>query len=501
MVKVILTADRTLTSEYNRHIFLGFAACAPSFIPKWLYERIFLPDSKVEDGRLRYAHCGQRKIEAALLATGFSEDDVAVVPSQMLGKTITKDTKVVGITTHDPLGLGPASTTFGQLGGRETYTSIYFRKLIRTPQIRNYGVKVIVGGSGAWQLTDERIMAKMGVDSVVIGEGEITAVELIKKAIAGEKLPMVVQGQVVPLKDIPQIRRPTLNGLIEIARGCGRGCRFCTPTMTNYRCFPIDYIMQEARVNVEAGVGIIFHAEDVLRYKAKAFTPNEKEVVALFTEGRKLTSVLGISHFAHASVVAKPSLIQRLSEIMEVGSRSCPFISGQVGLETGSPRIIESQMKGKVKPFAPGAWLDVIRESHQILADNKWIPAETLIMGLPGEEPEDVQQTIDLVHELGKFKSLIVPLFFVPLGNLQGKGFFSLKDMTPLHWQLLEACISHDFKWVQSIADENLRAMGMGFSKRWAISLVIHYMDRRLKPYLKLMAEGTNPLTTLVSGE
>ena len=153
-------------------------------------------------------------------------------------------------------------------------------------------------------------------------------------------------------------------------------------------------------------------------------------------------------------------------------------------------------MKGKVKPFAPEAWPEVVRESHQILADNSWIPAETLIIGLPGEEPKDVEQTLELIYDLGKYKSLIVPLFFVPLGNLQGKGFFSLKDATPLHWQLLGACISHDLKWVPSIADENLKAVDMNPMKRWAIRQVIRYMDRRLAPYLKLMAEGTNPLTT-----
>jgi len=499
MVKVILTTDKTLTSEYNRHIFLGFAACAPSFIPIWLYEWIFCPPTETEGGRLRFAHCGQRKLEAALLADGFSEDEVAVVPPELLNQMITKETKVVGITTHDPLGLGPASTTFSQLGGRETYTSIYFRNLVSTPKIRNYGVKVIVGGAGAWQVTDERIMAKLGIDSVVIGEGEITGVEVIRKAVAGEKLPLVTEGVVVPMDKIPLIRRPTLNGLVEIARGCGRGCRFCTPTMRHYRCFPLDYILQETRLNVDAGVGVIFHAEDVLRYKAKGFMPNEEAVTTLFAEGRKMTSTLGISHFAHASVVACPSLVQRLSEIMEVGSRSCPFISGQVGLETGSPRIIASQMKGKVKPFMPEAWPDVVMESHQIMADNKWVPAETLIIGLPGETAEDVEQTLSMVQDLGKFKSLIVPLFFVPLGSLKGQGFFTLKDATPPHWNLLGACIEHDLRWVQSIADENLRAMDMNPVKSWAIKRVIHYIDRRLDPYLKLMAEGINPLTTLVT--
>ena len=173
MSKIVLTADRTLMSEYNKHVFLGFAACAPKFIPGWLYTKIFCPPVEEENGRAKYGHCGQRKIEAALLNSGFSEEDVAVVcpDRDRLSCFIDEETKVLGITTQDPLGLGPASTTFSDLGGRETFTSFYFRKLVTDPVVRKHNLKVIVGGSGAWQLTDERIMAKLGVDCVVVGEG------------------------------------------------------------------------------------------------------------------------------------------------------------------------------------------------------------------------------------------------------------------------------------------------------------------------------------------
>jgi radical SAM superfamily enzyme YgiQ (UPF0313 family) len=114
---------------------------------------------------------------------------------------------------------------------------------------------VIVGGSGSWQLTDERIMAKLGIDCVIVGEGEQTGVSIIEKAVNGEQLPLYVEGEVVPLENIPLIRNPTINGIIEICRGCGRGCRFCNPTMMNFRCIPIEKIMQEARLNVNAGNG------------------------------------------------------------------------------------------------------------------------------------------------------------------------------------------------------------------------------------------------------
>lgn len=353
MVKIVLTADRTLMSDYNKTVFLGFTACAPRFIPSWLYTQLFCPPVEEENGRAKHGHCGQRKIEAALLNNGFSEEDIAVIRPERLSDIADKDTKVLCVTTHDPLGLGPASSTFSGLGGREPYTSFYFRKLITDPTIRKHNLTVIVGGSGAWQLTDERITAKLGIDCVVVGEGEITAVKLIEKALNGERLPSFVEGEVVPLDQIPLIRNPTLNGLIEICRGCGRGCKFCNPTMLNFRCLPLDKIIQEAKVNVDAGNGIIFHAEDVLRYKAKGFTPDEPAVMELFAETKKLTGNIGLSHFAHASVMAKPKLIEKLSELVEAGSKNYPFISGQVGTETGSPRIVDKYMKGKQNRLNP----------------------------------------------------------------------------------------------------------------------------------------------------
>ena len=112
------------------------------------------------------------------------------------------------------------------------------------------------------------------------------------------------------MEQIPLIKNQMLNGIVEICRGCGRGCNFCNHTMLNYRCQSLENILEGARVNVDAGRRVLFHAEDVLRYKAKGFIPNEEEVFRLFNEVKKLTDNIGISHFAHASVASKPSLME-----------------------------------------------------------------------------------------------------------------------------------------------------------------------------------------------
>ena len=493
-MKIVLSFDRTLASNYNNMSFLGFAACAPKFLPGWIYKKIFCPPlQKENNGQLLNAHCAQRKIQAALLENGFYEKDIAVVDPSQLSKFINQGTKALCITTHDPLGQGPASSTFSDLGGREPYTSYYFRKLINHPYIKKYNVKVIVGGAGAWQLADEQIMSKYGIDCVVIGEGEITAVDLIHKVLNSEELPKIVEGTVVPLGQIPLIQKPTINGIIEICRGCGRGCRFCNPTMLNFRCQPLEYIKKEAMINKKVGDNITLHAEDILRYQADGFIPNEKAILTLFTEMKKITNHVGISHFAYSSVVAKPNLIEQISEILEVGSSNYPFISGQVGIETASPVLINKFMKGKVKPFQPNEWKDIVIKGNQLLSDNNWIPVETLIIGLPGEKTSDVQKTIELLDELAHYKSLIIPLFFVPIGNLKGQIFFNKYRCIAEHWQLLAQSIKHTLKWSYRIVEEQPLKEINGF-KKWMLNRILKIMEKKMNPYLKLMENGISPI-------
>ncbi|MBC7219805.1 MAG: radical SAM protein, partial [Hadesarchaea archaeon] len=228
MSEIILTAEYSLMSDYRGSEFVGFAACAPKIVPEWLYRLVVCPPVPHHNGVVKYAPGGTRKIEAALLEKGF---DVVVAHPEHLDKVVDDDTKVLGITSNDPLGIGPASSTFSGLLGRETYSAIFFRKLVTDPIIRERELKTIVGGPGAWQLADESVRKELNIDCVVIGEGERTAVKIFEKALNGENLPGVVEGELVPVEEIPSIKHATINGIVEIARGCGRGCEFCVPTL------------------------------------------------------------------------------------------------------------------------------------------------------------------------------------------------------------------------------------------------------------------------------
>ena len=320
MSKIILTAERSLMSDYNGALFLGFMSTGPSnLIPQRLFFRLIAPPVKEENGRAKLAPYGTRKIEAALLESGFSEEEVKVVNPDKIERHISKETKIVGVTSNDPLGLGPASTTFsGETGfvNHPSYNRVKFEELMR--KLKKFDVKIVVGGAGAWQLEDERIRRKYGIDVVVIGEGEKVVPELFRKIIEGEDVPEVVYGVAVPEDEIPKIRRAAIGGIVEIARGCGRGCKFCIPTMRRLRSRPLEDILEEARVTARDKDIVTLHAEDVLRYKAKGFNVNKEEVVKLFTEVHKVVRKVGISHFALSSVASAPDLVDEISEVLEL---------------------------------------------------------------------------------------------------------------------------------------------------------------------------------------
>lgn len=419
--KIVLTADRTLMSEYHRHIFLGFSACVPQgLISDRLYFSIFCPSVETNgNGSVVAAPNGTRKIEAALLNHGFWREEVIVAHPEHLDQVVGPETKVIGITENDPLGIGPATSTFRGLFGGEAYMALKFRELLNHPSIKRFRPKIIVGGAGAWQLEDEQIQRELGIDCVVIGEGERTAVRVIESAVNSGKLPKVVHGETVPAEEIPTIVGATVNGIVEIARGCGRGCRFCEPTLLWYRCLPLDHILKEVEVNLRAGRQPILHAEDVLRYKARGLEINKEAVVELFKAVKNHPGVsrIGISHFALASVASAPDLVEKISSVLDLSEET--RIGGQTGIETGSPKLIKEHMAGKCKPFKPEDWPEIVVNAFEILSENHWVPCATLIMGLPGETDEDICLTIELIERLREFKSLIVPLFFVSMGGLR----------------------------------------------------------------------------------
>jgi radical SAM superfamily enzyme YgiQ (UPF0313 family) len=456
MADVLLTADRTLMSNYHRNEFLGFGTCAPpNFIPEWLYSFLFFPPQKTSNGQPWTAPYGLRKTEAQLLKEGFK---VETVSPNHLGKAL-KDAKVLGIHAMDPFGLGPASTTLASIFKKEPYLAKHFQALLRNPAIekaKQNGLKVVVGGPGAWQFKyREKSVKDLGIDCVLEGEAENVVGKLFRAAMEGQEIPRFYEvgaGEVPSLGEIPDIVGPSINGLIEIGRGCCRGCQFCNVTTRPLRWYPVEKVERELNVNLDSGrvTGTCLHSEDVMLYGSSNTLPHEDKLLKLHETVMKNVDGVSWSHCSLAAVASAPKLFSKLSETI---LQKQTWWGAEVGIETGSAEVARKIMPAKAHPFRAEDWHDVVVDGMGLMHDNMLVPACTLILGLPDEREEDITLTLDLVDDLKDMRSLIVPLFFVPLGKLKSEDWFTKTQLSERHKQLLVRCAEHDFRWVDNLLD------------------------------------------------
>ncbi len=460
-VKVVLTASATEMSDFYNNPFIAFVAgFAKGPLPLWFLRKVLYPPVEHNhDGRARYAPYGLRKVEAILLENGFSESEVAVVHPFDLDAFIGPNTKVVGISSMDPTGMGYVSKTYSSIvGGGEPMNAIEFRELVNHPSIRRFNPKIIVGGFGSWQLERKKVADTYGVDCVVIGEGEKVVADIFRKAVNGEPLPSVVRvSRNLENEDSPVIKHSAIHGSVEISRGCGRNCQFCTPTMQKKRDVPIQKIMEEVEVTVREGCSrITLVTEDLFLYgsKDKRFIPNKEAILKLVktVAAHPGVKAVQLSHTSLAPVVCDPGMIKEVAEVLIerywYTHAKKPIVTSETGVETGSVRLMRKYMAGKMLPYKPEEWKEIVRQSFGILNDNDWYPLATLIIGLPDEKEEDVTETLELLDDLKDYNAFYVPLLFVPLENclLMNKGGAELDSLTKARWEFLTRCWEYNIR-------------------------------------------------------
>ena len=94
---------------------------------------------------------------------------------------------------------------------------------------RDGSAKIVLGGPGAWQVAgDPAQRQRLGIDHVVAGYAEKSVAAAFRRLLRQEPLPAVVPGGWEPDVAIPPIRGASTMGVVEISRGCGLGCSFCT---------------------------------------------------------------------------------------------------------------------------------------------------------------------------------------------------------------------------------------------------------------------------------
>ena len=104
-MRIVLTSDQSLTSTFRDIPLLDFLPCAPlERVPRIIYR---LLDSQLpeKNGRLIYAPYAIRKVEAALLNSGFKRDEIIVAHPKKMECFIDDKTTIVGTVSYTHLTL------------------------------------------------------------------------------------------------------------------------------------------------------------------------------------------------------------------------------------------------------------------------------------------------------------------------------------------------------------------------------------------------------------
>ena len=473
---IVLTAP--LTESIDHAGF--FIQMALASIPQWLE---FVLDKKYpkwrevernEDGTARYMPAGVRVLEKSLLRKYTAEEVVACFPDD-LDKFIGPNTRVVAVSTHNPLGVTFAAGVYTSIYGssKEPLNSIYsrvmFDKIKSSPYRKNF--QVVVGGSGGWQITQTNSFEELGVDCVAEGRSESAdTLALFQKAIAGETLPREINLAHPTSRDailFPDKR--TTFGVVEMTTGCGRRCQFCVPDLNPQIDMPKARIMDAVRANVRQGNKLISLAtEDMFIWgqvhtETPFFFPNREALVDLYTE---IVNTPGVeqhllSHCTMAPFVVDPELIRQLSEVLLPKSPiHLPRLSNHpqkkalvplIGLETGSVRMAKQIMPSKGVPFSIDDWPSIVLEGLRVANQNNWFPMMTLMIGNPGETDQDTRETLDLVYEMDRrgLFAFLVPSIFTPLHDTRMErqvGVTRTRQLSPLQWQLMMKCWKHNLR-------------------------------------------------------
>jgi radical SAM superfamily enzyme YgiQ (UPF0313 family) len=221
------------------------------------------------------------------------------------------------------------------------------------------------------------------------------------------------------------------------------------------------------------------------------FLPNREAIVDLI---KSIAAVPGVKYIqpAHASlapVVYDPKMVEEIGPILLEKSRwvtkGTRYSSIEIGIETGSIRLMNEHMKRKMLPYKPEEWHDIVTKGIEIMNENHIWPLTTLIIGLPSETEKDTIATLELLDKMRHSNVFYVPLLFTSEKDcmLKEARHMDLKHLTPLQWELIATCWKRNIEVF--VAEDEQWKIKLGAMIAYAMYYWWKHGRKVLKPIMK----------------
>ena len=182
-------------------------------------------------------------------------------------------------------------------------------------------------------------------------------------------------------------RKSGVNAWVSIMRGCDKFCTFCIVPFTRgrERSRTIDSIVEEVNLAVNQGfVEITLLGQNVNSYK----TPNGDFPVLL----ERVANIKGVKRIRYTSPHPKDINVDLL-KVMKKYKNICNNI--HLPLQSGSSKILKTMNRTYTKE----EFLDLVKVIKEYLP-NCSISTD-IIVGFPGEDDFDFNETLDVVKQVG----------------------------------------------------------------------------------------------------
>jgi radical SAM superfamily enzyme YgiQ (UPF0313 family) len=401
--------------------------------------------------------CDAELLELGLTLPGFVErsKQVAALPSLglLLLAGATPEGHELRYAEAASVGEEPDWLESCDLVAISTFTAQVREAYAIADRLRAAGVQVAMGGLHVSALPDE---ALEHADWVVVGEGENTWPEVVRRAAAGERggLLRASDHEPVHIAQLPVPRydlledRPYNRFTLQTTRGCPWRCDFCASTVMlgrPYRKRPISQVLRDLRALRAV------RSEPFLE-----FADDNTFVDAAW--GRELCEALqpeGLRWFTETdiSVADHPELLAAMA------SSGCRQVL--IGLESTDAGVLGGvEQRGDFKARRVADQIDAVRriQAHGITVNG------CFVLGLDGQGPECFGEVERFAAESGLYDVQVTVQTPFPGTPLYDRLLDEGRIIDPRRW---EACTLFDVNYRPTdMTPEQLRSGLHGLSER-----------------------------------
>ncbi len=276
--------------------------------------------------------------------------------------------------------------------------------------------KVVLGGPHATVMPEESL-ADENVDLVVLGEGEETFTELIRaliqrtgleavkgigfksggKAVFTEKRPFIQDLDVLPIPDrslLPTFEKYLYNqtsfpffmppGIIIVSRGCPFKCTFCQPMLS---------CLYGERVRLKSPTSVVREIEYLIdTYKVKSIYFTDDTFWANPKWAHELCALIKDRGINRKVYLLAQTNLATLDESRIRVMKDAGFVYMGFGVESGNPTILK--VLGKTHSPEKARVIFTLCKQYGIVC------SANFIIGSPGETPQTLQDSIDLMTDI-----------------------------------------------------------------------------------------------------